>query len=254
MQVYLINLERNPERLAAADAQLRRLGVAYTRVAAVDGRSLPKGTLRREVARFWWWCHRGYLPQRGQVGCALSHRTVWRLIAEGEEACACILEDDAVLDGRFPEQLRQTEAFLRGQEGPAAVLLSYHVRDFVDPNAPSAPETWGFSRTDADVCTEGYVLNREGAANLLRANRRICLPCDQWDVWVRWGLVRLWHAFPTVCRQNWSDFKSEVTAGGRWTGWRRPFWVPARAVGKVLWALRARERVARAVDSRRDVR
>ena len=31
MKVFLVNLDKNPERLAAADAQLRMLGVEYER-------------------------------------------------------------------------------------------------------------------------------------------------------------------------------------------------------------------------------
>ena len=56
MKVYLINLDSETERLAAADAQLKRLGVEYERFPAVRGSALTKGERDVAVNGFRWWC------------------------------------------------------------------------------------------------------------------------------------------------------------------------------------------------------
>jgi glycosyl transferase, family 25 len=41
MQVYVINLDRRPDRLAEISQRLDALGLTFTRVPAVDGLTLP---------------------------------------------------------------------------------------------------------------------------------------------------------------------------------------------------------------------
>ena len=77
MRVFVINLDRHPERLAHMRGQLR--GIAFERISAVDGtKSQPtqKGLTRFELA------------------CLASHRDAWRQFLDGSEEHACFLEDD----------------------------------------------------------------------------------------------------------------------------------------------------------------
>jgi glycosyl transferase family 25 len=77
MKIYLINLDRHPERLAHVREQLD--GVAFERVSAVDGSNDPPTT--KGLTRF-------------ELACLESHRTVWREFLNGSEDSACIIEDD----------------------------------------------------------------------------------------------------------------------------------------------------------------
>jgi glycosyl transferase family 25 len=77
MNVYLINLDRDSDRLAHMRGQLS--GIAFERVAAIDGSNAPptaKGLTRFELA------------------CLESHKTAWRRFLAGPSAHACFLEDD----------------------------------------------------------------------------------------------------------------------------------------------------------------
>jgi glycosyl transferase, family 25 len=77
MRIYLINLDRHPERLGHMREQLN--GVAFDRISAIDGSNHPptmKGLSRFELA------------------CLESHKLAWRLFLNGSEGCACFLEDD----------------------------------------------------------------------------------------------------------------------------------------------------------------
>ena len=69
--VFLINLDRNPERLETARAALAPVGIVPERVAAVDGRALPPGQLAQIEAAAMVAIGRALSP--GEVGCFLSH-------------------------------------------------------------------------------------------------------------------------------------------------------------------------------------
>src|SRR5271165_4182476 len=77
MKVYVINLDRDRERLAHIRAQLG--GVSFTRVAAVDGTRITEAT--KDLTRF-------------ELDCLASHRDAWRLFLAASDAHACFLEDD----------------------------------------------------------------------------------------------------------------------------------------------------------------
>jgi glycosyl transferase, family 25 len=77
MKIYLINLDRHPERLAHMRKQLDN--VAFERVSAVDGSRDPPTT--KGLTRF-------------ELACLESHRIAWRQLLNSPEDCACIVEDD----------------------------------------------------------------------------------------------------------------------------------------------------------------
>ncbi|KAI95051.1 hypothetical protein T281_07730 [Rhodomicrobium udaipurense JA643] len=98
--VFLINLDRAPHRLARMDEKLSSLGIAYERFAAIDGRTLPAGSVEI-VAPVESWLGKGR-PVVGEVGNFLSHRHLLELIVERGHERACIIEDDVDFDPCFP--------------------------------------------------------------------------------------------------------------------------------------------------------
>jgi hypothetical protein len=80
MKTYLINLDRQPERLSSATLELAMVDLSHIRVSEVDMFDL---VLNEEV-----------LVTSGVRACWLSHLKVLQLIAEGEEPRALVLEDD----------------------------------------------------------------------------------------------------------------------------------------------------------------
>lgn len=205
MRVFLINLVRNPERLASAVRQLTRLGISYERVDAVDGKTLSDEACRRAVNRFRWTCAVGRAIRAGEIGCAMSHYAIYRRMIEEGIPYACVLEDDVLLADAFPEQLKRVEEWL-DDERPQVVLLSNHTKARADGFAIVA--------SSRDMFTEGYVMTLTAARALLRANWPMQVPCDHWGRWVKCGAIELYHAFPTVCSQNRQDFGSTTVSVG----------------------------------------
>uniref|UniRef100_A0A1I8BPS8 Glycosyltransferase 25 family member n=1 Tax=Meloidogyne hapla TaxID=6305 RepID=A0A1I8BPS8_MELHA len=94
-QIYLINLARRTERLNKMKQVLRLVGMKYKRFEAVDGQNLTKRQL--SSLKFL----PGYLdpfhkrPMKlGEIGCFLSHYSVWKDVVVNGYDRAIVLEDD----------------------------------------------------------------------------------------------------------------------------------------------------------------
>lgn len=98
MQVLLINLAKATERLSFQKKQLGALKLNFERVEAVDAKA--ETTLLDSP--YWdTWERPMSMSERA---CFMSHRQVWKQIAEGVEP-VLVLEDDAILSATVPSFL-----------------------------------------------------------------------------------------------------------------------------------------------------
>jgi glycosyl transferase family 25 len=127
VRAYVINLARSLDRRAHITAELKKTGLDYEIITAVDGRNLDLGdpttvdpsllTRTGELANPF---------PAGIVGCALSHLSAYRkIIADGLDE-ALVLEDDLTL----PADLASLADALADQlTGTEVALLSVDSRD-----------------------------------------------------------------------------------------------------------------------------
>lgn len=119
--VFVINLLRRPAKLKHVLHQLCAHGINATIVDAIDGDSF---TCQEEVERLGartlpGYCgHKNTLPYltTGQLGCFMSHFTVWHHMVEKNISCALILEDDFDMQEGFKERLGQYLEEARGED------------------------------------------------------------------------------------------------------------------------------------------
>ncbi|MCY4261478.1 MAG: glycosyltransferase family 25 protein [Rhodobacteraceae bacterium] len=95
---YIIHLERAPERAENVQMLVDTIPMSTAVHPAVDGSALTGG----EVAAVYQSdSHQPHYPfplTSGEIGCFLSHRSLWaRIVADGLDA-ALIIEDDASID------------------------------------------------------------------------------------------------------------------------------------------------------------
>lgn len=93
---FVINLARDTAKMRDMAERLDGLGLKYERFDAILGRELDDSTLQRELTP---WC-RTFCPA-ATVGCALSHKAVWRLIVERGLKNGVVFEDDCIFDPSF---------------------------------------------------------------------------------------------------------------------------------------------------------
>jgi len=106
VQGYIISMARAEKRLEHVRRIMAECTLEYHRFDAIDGRQLTDAAIDKVYRRGF---HQPSYPfdlTRGEIGCFLSHRSVWKKIAEGDSPGALVLEDDIEILPGFGEALR----------------------------------------------------------------------------------------------------------------------------------------------------
>jgi GR25 family glycosyltransferase involved in LPS biosynthesis len=92
-KVFVINLDKEKERLQNFDSYMKKNSIKYDRFNAILGSKILKDERLSDFCNTF--C------TDGMKGCALSHRSIWELMIEKDYKNVLIFEDDAVVDENF---------------------------------------------------------------------------------------------------------------------------------------------------------
>lgn len=107
---FVINLDKDTERLSFMRKQLSDLDIEYTRLTAVPAKILPNSELEKiynkELSE-----ELNTIPlNKGEIGCAASHIAIYKKIVANKIPYTLVLEDDVQLSKNLKEiLLSQTE-------------------------------------------------------------------------------------------------------------------------------------------------
>lgn len=163
LPIWVLNLERSPERRAFIEALLNTLKLDYEIVNAVDGLKLTSEDIllysRKDAMR----CSEREL-NLGEIGCALSHVRMWQRIIDENINQVLIFEDDILIG----------EMMLRVLE-----VLDKLPKDWEFVNFATSAGKIPFGEPIYDIyrvceftcfanCTGAYLINNSGARKLLK--------------------------------------------------------------------------------------
>jgi glycosyl transferase, family 25 len=100
LRIYVINLDKDVQRLHWMERQLTAHKLPYLRVAAVNG-----AEIRSQQDPYSCDPRRSQLGA-AEIGCLLSHVQAWRLITEADEEYGFVLEDDVHVSHDFGDFVR----------------------------------------------------------------------------------------------------------------------------------------------------
>jgi len=98
-KVFVINLDKDKERLNAFDKCMGLNSIKYERLPAVDGSKVKNDPRLTDFCNMF--CTNGI------KGCALSHRTIWEKMVENNYKNVLVFEDDATIDDKFDSKFQQ---------------------------------------------------------------------------------------------------------------------------------------------------
>lgn len=230
MRTFLVNLDRNAERLAWMQEQLVKSGLEYERFPAVYGKALTVEERRRVYSPVRAWLACGHILEPGEIGCALSHMGVYRKMVDEDIPYALILEDDCTFDADFSEALQLAEQAINTQKRQV-LLLSGHGLDDEEKKGRR-----GVVAIDSGTCADVYLITREAAVAILKMNYPIAVPCDSWPRFKRRAGVELYRVFPVGAFQDGKRFpvtdnpKNHIPRCGH----SKLIWFLCRSVGNAL--------------------
>lgn len=205
-QIYVINLDRQPERWQQTKQELSRildasgepLSELTTRISAIDASQFDHSMNIEEVTRNY--CLRDQLfveprqklPRKldldkkiemtePEIAVALSHVKTWRQVANGNDSYVLVLEDDVRFRYNFARYVdRIWQQLCSRQESSPLFDILYLSFKEVEHGAEKYPITEEVLKLFRGLWyLSGYVLSKRGAEKLLNL-LPICGPVDLW--------------------------------------------------------------------------
>jgi glycosyl transferase family 25 len=155
-----------------------KLGLPLERISAVDGSMLSDVEITEVVDIATYRSYFKMLPERGTVGCSLSHEKAWRKFLESDHEYAVIFEDDVQFD---PLELKKViESALINNDLWDLLLLEVIHRGFPLEITPILKQR-SLVAYLTDVRHSGcYLISRKAAAAFLQKFYPIKMPLDHY--------------------------------------------------------------------------
>lgn len=202
MRAYVINLARSLDRRAHVIAQLKKTGLDYEIIAAVDGRDLDladAGTIDPSFST-------RIIHPAGSAGAALSHLSAYRKIIDDGDDKALVLEDDVML----PRDLGSiVDAVAEHMAGAEVALLSVDSPDpckmSIEGSVPLPSSRLLALPIDISQprSAGAYIITREACERMIKCMLPVRVQADSWWFFYREGaLDRVRCVVPLPVRKN----------------------------------------------------
>ena len=212
LPIYLINLDRRPDRLAFMAGQFEALGLDFTRFAAIDAQTTSDAEIdlkidpREALIR---------MPRGSQCG-ALSHLAVWQMIADGHAGAGIVFEDDMELSPGLvaisgdltwlPSGVDLVQLERKGSKRPK----------LMGPVCSHAPDGREIRLLHSRAGGAGaYLITRTAARRFLATTGRLRLPIDHVlfnaNISKPARQSQIAAILPALARQRREDFASDIT-------------------------------------------
>lgn len=174
MNCYIINLDRSQDRLTYIKSIFTKAGLSFIRVSAVEGRTLPEDEYQ-EITRICNWSRK---LSKAEVGCFLSHRECWRLIAEGNDPYGAIFEDDIKFSSHANLFLKNSDWIPEGCD--IVKLDTAKINCVLGKFDTQLPENYKLGRlVTKHYGTSGYIISKSCAKRLYDENKIAIAPIDE---------------------------------------------------------------------------
>ncbi|WP_419910416.1 glycosyltransferase family 25 protein [Hoeflea sp.] len=175
-RAFIIHLTRATGRKRFADELLRACPIEADIVEGVDGSELAQGEIDKVYRRGLFRPEYPFRLRPAEIGCFMSHRKCWRLIAEGGLDYGLVFEDDAALD---PDIAGPAMEFAENHIVEAG-YIQMPVRNVPD-GAVLSSESAGIQLMSPKVTPlrlSGQLISRAAATRLLEVTETFDRPAD----------------------------------------------------------------------------
>lgn len=197
MLVFIVSLKSDEERRVKISKFLNDHNVNYKFIDAVYGRGLSEEYIS-ELNTHYAEVRLGRKIGRGEIGCTLSHLSIYNYIIAQSIGTACILEDDAILDERFIKFINELQVgdmpknndlyILGGQEG--LIQNKYISRSFLSKKNIAGQVFHKTIRSHKHIFrTCCYIINSSIARELINLSDREFFIADEWKYFNKLNIV-----------------------------------------------------------------
>ncbi|WP_416306871.1 glycosyltransferase family 25 protein [Neptunicella sp. SCSIO 80796] len=174
-KTLLINLAHSTDRLAHSSDSLKKIGIQFERIEAVNGHTfVESGPLPHYNVKL---NHDTYHKNlnNGEIGCYLSHRKAWQKIVDEQLSFAVILEDDFSLTGDLAKAIDIAKKTHRNWD---YIKLAGHRRSRYPIHSQSIADMQlvTYNKLPSQTCAQ--LVSFSGAKKLLAKSEQFGRPVD----------------------------------------------------------------------------
>lgn len=176
VSIFVINLERNQERMDIFKEHMHSLGLNFELIKAVDGsiqEQIDNSFYDERINKLSY--HKKL--NNGEIACALSHRKAWAKLVEDKLSCALILEDDALLNNDIQSILNKVKGTCEYWD--VIKLYGGKKSKKMTSNYVDLHKNYKLGYT-SKVATSNLaqIISYSGAKKLLNISEKFGVPCD----------------------------------------------------------------------------
>lgn len=211
IDVVVINLEKDKDRLHNIKKQLNKLNIPFTRQEAVYGKKLSD----KEIEDNTTLVSRKILIGKSTVGCAMSHIEAWKKFLDSGKDFICVLEDDAdILDNNFKEFLSSIPKIYNKTDFEFLSLINFGI--CFNKGEKITVDDYSFYRPFLPTTTTGYILSRKGVEKILKNIKKVSYHIDiMLAILIYTDDLNYWASYNTIVNGMFENNKSNITSKNR---------------------------------------
>ncbi|XP_023677671.1 procollagen galactosyltransferase 1 [Paramormyrops kingsleyae] len=182
-EMFMINLERRPDRRKRMLRSLYEQEIDCKVFPAVDGKALNASQIQAlgiHMLAGYSDPYHGRPLTRGEMGCFLSHYSVWQEIVDRGLEVSVVIEDDLRFEVFFKRRLQNLMLEVKKEGLDWDLIYIGRKRMQVERPEKAVPNIHNLVEADYSYWTLGYVMSLQGAKKLLKAEPlKRMLPVDE---------------------------------------------------------------------------
>lgn len=162
--IWIINLDKSVDRINKIKDNFNKYGIPYNRFSAIYGKNVSMEYMEKYVNSV---CKK-LLCNYGTVGCAASHKFLWKQLVDSDKDFYLIFEDDIEINDKSFDIIKKIIPFLKSEQ--------YDI-DYLNLNCVNLGcsiqktefkiDNFEFGKPYLPLQTGSYIITKKGAKKLL---------------------------------------------------------------------------------------
>ncbi len=187
MIVFIINLKESSERRMKIQIQLDKTKLKYEFINAINGKDLSDTELK-EITYDYPNC----MLSKGEIGCVLSHLSIYKKMADENIEQVLVLEDDATLPHNIEyvvSKIKKIDKLTKPNIYLLSCVDSYIKNQKLDNNIFKVYQA---------IRSHAYIINKKAAKRLISFQTPIKYEADMWWYFRYFNCANIYCFIPSV--------------------------------------------------------
>ncbi len=209
--IFVMNPDKYYERRKALTKLLEKTPFQFQFIAIDDDSELTVAAIKKNHDSKRTVDSLGRDFSRGELASTLNHLFSYKEFLKSEYDLAIIMEDDA--DFNVDEFIFIIEKIVKiiNNSKPQVHLLT-PVISYLNKKSKDLSENYKIVKVIQSWDSSGYIINREAAKKMIKANSKSWFIADDWVRYKRHAKVDIYSVIPIIVKQNLKVFDSNLMA------------------------------------------